>query len=268
MKKWGFSIFIGLSIILLTGCGEQVESLLDKANQLLDQQLENGNNTDTSSEQDGGGEDNADVVTDDGFGHGPDENQMTDENATMDDNDGVVTDDGDGSDDNDGVVMDDGYGHGPDEGQMTEDDATTDENDRVVMDDGYRHGPDEDATTTVEALIQRGEYHSIDLPNGYPLPLPPSNWHLVQMIKDPEEGASAWEGVFCFTGALDSEISNYENQLFNEGFSVISDPIDSDSTLDAKHSTKFNYQNVVEGDMNYYIDQYGNPCTTVYFTFN
>ena len=228
MKKWILFLMSIFVVGLLAGCGEQVDEILGKVNQILDQQLEDeeseeavGDTTESAG--------NSDTDSSNAAGNSGDESAGN--NANSEDN----TDDG-------SVVMDDGHGHGPDDGQGT----------------------------TVEELIQRGEYESIDPPNGYPLSLPPADWRLVQIIKDPEDGHEAWEGVFCFNTELESTILNYEDQLFKDGFSVLSEPIDSEDVPDAKHSTKFQYNDpnaTIIGDMNYYIDHYGNPCTKVYFTF-
>lgn len=224
MKKWLLPLISIFVIGLLSGCGEQVDEILGKVNQILDQQLEEGESEEASGNT-------TDVM----------ENTEADNNIEDIDSINNNTNTEDNSD-NDSVVEDDGHGHGPDDGQGT----------------------------TVEELIQSGEYESIDPPNGYPLSLPPADWHLVQMIKDPEDGHEAWEGVFCFNTELESTILNYEDQLFKDGFSVLSEPIDSEDVPDAKHSTKFQYNDsntTIIGDMNYYIDHYGNPCTKVYFTF-
>jgi|SRR5690625_1346494 len=220
MNKWFLSLIAISMIVILAGCGEQMDEILGKVNQILDQQIEAGESEEVSGD---GSED-----------------------KSIDSNDDVIEDNNvntkDLSDDN-SVVQEDDQGHGPDEGQGL----------------------------TVEELINQGNYESIDAPNGYPLPIPPADWHLVQMIKDPEDGYEAWEGVFCFNSELESTILSYEDQLYSEGFSVLSEPIDSQDVPDAKHSTKFQYNNdpdvTIIGDMNYYIDNFGNSCTKVYFTF-
>lgn len=225
MKKWLLPLMVIFLIGLLVGCGEQVDEILGKVNQILDQQLEEGEPEEASGNA-------AEVV----------ENNETGNNIEDNDNINSSSANTEDNSDSDSVVKDVGHGHGPDDGQGT----------------------------TVDELIQRGEYESIDPPNGYPLSLPPADWRLVQIIKDPEDSHEAWEGVFCFNTELESTILSYEDQLFKDGFSVLSEPIDSKDVPDAKHSTKFQYNDpntTIIGDMNYYIDNYGNTCTKVYFTF-
>lgn len=202
---------------VMSGCGEQIEDLLGKANQLLDEQLEN-------TDEEAAGEP-ADV-------------------PQVEDNAGEPVDTPDRAEPS-GVEED---GLGPDDG----------------------HGPDDDGqTTTVDELIASSEYDSIDLPNGWPLPLPPADWHLVQMIKDPEDGHEAWEGGFCFAEqGVHEAVEGYEKQLFDEGFSVLSQPVEIDS--DSKHATQFQYNGdyeTVVGDISFFVDKYGNGCATIYFTF-
>lgn len=223
-RKWLLFLSAGLLISMLAGCGEQIDEILGKVNEILDQQLEEGESEEVSGNT-----------------------TETIENNEMDRNTQENIE------------------------EESMDNSSNSEDDSVVMDDGHGHGPDDEQGLTVEELINRGDYESIDPPNGYPLPIPPADWHLVQIIKDPEDGHEAWEGVFCFNTELESTILNYENQLVNEGFDVVSEPIDSEDVLDAKHSTKFQFNDsnvTVTGDMNYYIDIYGNPCTKVYFTFD
>lgn len=236
MKKAFISLAAILVITFLAGCSEQVESLLEKANQILDQQLEKEEAEDNPATE-------KELAKEEG-------SNETSETGTKEKNNKNLNND---QEDN--------------KNQEKNNEAESD----VVQDDGQGHGPDDDQITTVEDLINQGEYESIDPPNGYPLPLPAADWHLVQIIKDPEDGHEAWEGAFCFDSEIQSTIMTYEQRLIDEGFNVLSEPIHSEDVADAIHSTKFEYNDLnttLEGDMNYYLDHYGNGCTKVYLTFN
>lgn len=234
MKRWLMPLCAVMAIGLLSGCTEQVESLLEKANLILDQQLEKDEPEQGTSDKK--------------------ENNKTEGNTNS-------------------ASKGNNKGNEQNKNKNNDQEENNEEvNSDVVKDDGQGHGPDNDQLTTVEDLIDQGVYESIDPPNGYPLPIPLAEWHLVQMIKDPEDGHEAWEGVFCFNTEIESTIYSYEQQLIDEGFEITSEPIDSDDVPDAKHSTKFEYNRepgvILEGDMNYHIDHYGNGCTKVYFVFN
>lgn len=131
-----------------------------------------------------------------------------------------------------------------------------------VMSDGHEN--EADPMLSFKERLQQAGYSKIDPPNGLRIPLP-LDWVLVQVIKEDP----AWEGVFCFDTQLEETIASTEESLRAAGFDIISDPITIDS--DNVHSTKYSYEEVFEsgqGDMIYFIDNYGTTCSTVYLEIN
>lgn len=212
-RKWIVLVMGTLLVGLLSGCGDQLNDLLGKANDLLDEQLE---------------QNDADVETDEEV-----EAAETDETDTTEE-----------------PVLDE---------------------EEVVNNDDDGHRPDDDQEVSVEELIQRGEYDDIDLPNGYPLTLPPDDWRLVEMIKDPEDGYEEWQGFFCFDTEIISTAVGYEAELFNEGFSVLGQELEDELSPDLKYVTEFQYSDsdfTLLGNIDYIVDDFGSSCATVYFVYD
>lgn len=209
-RKWLVLLMSVLVVGLLSGCGDQVESLLSKANDLLDQQLEND-----ASEAD----------------------EAVDQAETTE----------------------------------TEAEETTVEDTDTISEADNGHGPDDDQVDSVQGLIERGVYDNIDLPNGYPLTLPPDDWRLVQLIKDPEDGYEEWQGFFCFDTEITSTALSYEKTMVSDGFIISSQPMENDLSPDLKHVTEFQYNDsdfTLHGNIDYIVDDFGSSCATVYFVFD
>lgn len=232
MKKLMMLLMMGLIVGVLSGCGDGLEDLLGKASKFLDEQSENEDGEKADGEK-------TPAETDPVINEG-NESESGSENNADDTGEKPAESNGEGSNEA-GIGLDDD-GHGPDEGQFT----------------------------TVADLVKQGVYEQIDFPNGWPLPIPPADWVLVQMLKDPEDGFEAWEGAICFDTEIIGTAAAYEDQLFKEGFSVLSEPVDNEDVPDNKHVTKFQYNGngqTIVGDIVYYVDNNGNGCAEVYFVF-
>lgn len=204
-KKWLLVFVLSLGVFMLSGCSE-IEDILSKINQILDQQL--------------------------------DELGSDDLNATN-----VEAEDK-------GVAAEENNDNEVDEG-------TSDE----IESDGHEN--EADPMLSFEERLQEAGYTGIDPPNGLRLTLP-LDWVLVQVIKE-----DPWEGVFCFDTQLDETIAKVEEDFRTMGMEVVSEPVTIDS--DNVHSTKYFYEDMnekLEGDIIYFIDNYGTTCGKVYLAIN
>lgn len=135
----------------------------------------------------------------------------------------------------------------------------TDEEVAIGMSDGHEN--EADPMYSFEERLQMAGYSKLDPPNGIYFPFPEDFVLVEELPRD-----HGWEGVYCFNTQLDETIADTEERLRVDGFDVVSDPVTIES--DNVHSTKFSHEGIyeiVEGDMVYFIDDYGTTCTEVYF---
>lgn len=143
------------------------------------------------------------------------------------------------------------------------DDSTDDESASIGSEISDGHENEADPMLSFDERLQKAGYAKIDPPNGLRLPLP-LDWVLVQVIKE-----DPWEGVFCFDTQLEETIAKTEEDFRAMGMDVISDPVTVDS--DNKHSTKYYYKDAnetMEGDIIYFVDNYGTTCGKVYLVID
>lgn len=216
-KKWLFVIISGLLISLLAGCSE-VEELLSKANQVLDQQLEKDESEGTTTDNDS-------------------------KNEEKTDNDTTNTEDKDA---------------------VTDSDNTS---------DSHEDEEDDGQLLTLAERIDRGDLESIDIPNGFPMTIP-TDWYLVQVLQDPEQGDYGWKGVFCFESDIIETAESYDRELAEVyNFDVVGESINSQILHESfKHTTNFVYNDddpnlLFEGTMVYYISTEDDACTEMFFVY-